>query len=418
MRSDSVKPPPSPDALIEAAERFGTPVYVHFEATVRQRCRDLVGALAGEPSRALYALKANATPALLRAIAEEGLGFDAVSPGELALLDALGIEPGRVLYTTTSPSDAELEAAAAAGALVNLDDVERLDTFGRMHPGADVCLRFNTGIGAGHHRHVVTGGKEAKFGIPMEAAGQAREVARRHGLRVVGLHQHAGSGVSDPEDLWPAVRALVEIAPRFPDLRFVNAGGGLGVPYRPGEAAVDLGRLRTGVVRPALDALAAAGHPGVEVWVEPGRFVVAESGALVARVHTLKPTADRTFAGTDSGFNQLLRPTLYDSYHALANLSNPGGPLRTYDVVGNVCESGDLFARQREVQELRRGDLLAILDAGAYGLAMASTYNLRPLPAEVVVRPGGELELVRARLSPAELAARALASDLAGVAKG
>ncbi len=224
--------------------------------------------------------------------------------------------------------------------------------------------------------------------------------------------------MSDPEDLWPAVRALVEIAPRFPDLRFVNAGGGLSIPYRPGEAAVDLGRLRTGVVERALDALAAAGHPEAEVWVEPGRFVVAESGALVTRVHTLKPTADRTFAGTDSGFNQLLRPTLYDSYHALANLSNPDGPLRTYDVVGNVCESGDLFARQREVQELQRGDLLAILDAGAYGLAMASTYNLRPLPAEVVVRPGGELELVRARLSPAELAARALASDLAGVAKG
>ncbi len=159
MHPDSVKLPPHPDVLIEAAERFGTPVYVHFEATVRQRCRDLMGALDGTRSRALYALKANATPALLRAVADEGLGFDAVSPGELALLDALGVDPARVLYTTTSPSDAELQAAAAAGALVNLDDVERLDTFGRMHPGADVCLRFNTGIGAGHHRHVVTGGR-------------------------------------------------------------------------------------------------------------------------------------------------------------------------------------------------------------------------------------------------------------------
>lgn len=410
----SVKPPHRPDVLREAAERFGTPLYVHFEATVRERCRALVGALDGLPTRALYALKANATPALVRAVADEGLGFDAVSPGELALLSALGVPAGRVLYTATSASDAELEGAAASGALVNLDDVERVEAFGRIAPGADVCLRFNTGIGAGHHRHVVTGGKEAKFGIPLDQTGAAADAAARHGLRVVGLHQHAGSGIADPADLWPAAQALVALSGRFPDLRFVNVGGGLAIPYRPDGVPVDLGRLRTEVVERTLDGLAAAGHAGAEVWVEPGRYVVAESGVLVARVHTLKPTADRVFAGTDSGFNQLLRPTLYDAYHALANLSNPDGPLRTYDVVGNVCESGDLFARQREVQELRRGDLLAVLDAGAYGVAMASTYNLRPLPAEVVVRPDGRLDLVRPRLTADELAAAVLGGAVPG----
>ena len=405
MSVASVKPPPHPDVLRQAAEQFGTPLYVHFEATVQERCRALLSAFDGLPGRVLYALKANATPALVQAIADEGLGFDAVSPGELALLAALGVAPDRVLYTTTSPSDDELEAAAASGALVNLDDLERIDAFGRVAPGAEVCLRFNTGVGAGHHRHVVTGGKEAKFGIPLDGADQAAETAARHGLRVVGLHQHAGSGVADPTDLWPAVRPLVAMTGRFPDLRFVNVGGGLSVPYEPGGAAVDLERLRSAVLEPALEGLAAAGHPDAEVWLEPGRYVVAEAGVLLARVHTLKPTADRTFAGTDSGFNQLLRPTLYDAYHALANLSNPDGPLRAYDVVGNVCESGDLFARQREVQELRRGDLLAVLDTGAYGLSMASTYNLRPLPAEVVVRSDGRLDLVRPRLTPAELAA-------------
>ncbi len=406
-----VKPPPHPELLRQAAEQFGTPLYVHFEGTVRERCRALVDALGGLPVRVLYALKANATPALLRAVADEGLGFDAVSPGELALLAALGVGADRVLYTATSASDAELEAAAASGALLNLDDVERVEAFGRIAPGAEVCLRFNTGIGAGHHRHVVTGGKEAKFGIPMDRVGQVLGVAARHRLRVVGLHQHAGSGVADPADLWLAARALVEVAGGFPDLQFVNVGGGLGVPYRPGEAAVDLARLRTAVVERTLDGLAAAGHPDAEVWVEPGRYVVAESGVLVVRVHTLKPTADRVFAGTDSGFNQLLRPTLYDAYHALANLSNPDGPLRAYDVVGNVCESGDLFARQREVQELRRGDLLAVLDAGAYGVSMASTYNLRPLPAEVVVRPDGRPDLVRPRLTAVQLAAAVLGGD-------
>ena len=401
----SVKAPPQPAVLIEAAERFGTPVYVHFEATVRERCQDLKRALDGLPTRLLYALKANATPALLRIIADEGFGFDAVSPGELALLRALGVDMSRVLYTTTSVSDDELEIAATSGALLNIDDVERLDTFGSRFPGSDVCIRFNTGVGAGHHRHVVTGGKEAKFGVPMDQAETVAEVAARHGLRVVGIHQHAGSGVSEPEMLWPAVETLLETVPLFPDLEFVNAGGGLSIPYRPGETPMDPARLRSGVAQPALDALAAAGHEDASVWFEPGRYLVAESGVLVTRVHTLKTTSDRTFAGTDSGFNQLLRPTLYDAYHALANLSNPDGELRTYDVVGNVCESGDLFARQREVQELRRGDLLAVLDTGAYGVAMASTYNLRPLPAEVLVREDHQLELVRPRLSPDELAA-------------
>ena len=401
----SLKSAPQPEVLLEAADRFGTPLYVHFEATVRERCQNLKTALDGLPTRLLYALKANATPALLRIIADEGFGFDAVSPGELALLRALGVDLSRVLYTTTSASDDELEIAAHSGALLNIDDIERIDTFGSRHPGADVCIRFNTGVGAGHHKHVVTGGKEAKFGVPMDQAEEVAEVAARHGLRVVGIHQHAGSGVREPEMLWPAVETLIETAGLFPDLQFVNAGGGLSVPYHPEDTALDPARLRSGVAQPALDALAASGHGDVAIWFEPGRYLVAESGVLVTQVHTLKTTADRTFAGTDSGFNQLLRPTLYDSYHALTNLSNPDGPLHTYDVVGNVCESGDLFARQREVQELRRGDRLAVLDTGAYGVAMASTYNLRPLPAEVLVREDGQLELVRPRLSPDALAA-------------
>ena len=402
--SPDLKPAPHADALREAAERFGTPTYVYAEATVRERCRGLREALAGLPARLLYALKANPTPALLRVIADEGFGFDAVSLGEVALLRALGVPAERVLFTTTSTSTAELDAAAEAGVLLNLDDAERIATFGDRHPGAEVCVRFNPGYGAGHHRHVVTGGKEAKFGVPLDQAEAVAEAAARRGLRVVGVHQHVGSGVREAAELWPAVAALLDVAGHFPALRFVDAGGGLGVPYRPGEAALDPATLRADVARPALDRLAAAGRGGVELWFEPGRYLVAEAGVLVTRVHTLKDTGDRVFAGTDSGFNHLLRPTLYGAYHALANLSNPDGPPRPYDVVGNVCESGDLFAREREVQELRRGDLLAVLDAGAYGSSMASTYNLRPLPAEVVLRPDGALDLVRPRQTPEDVA--------------
>lgn len=417
-------PPPYAERLVEAAERFGTPLYVYAETVVRERCRRLREALAGLPVRLLYALKANACPALLRAIRAEGYGFDAVSPGEVALLRALGVPAGEILFSATSLSDAEMDAMAAAGVLLNLDDLERLERFGRRHPGAAVCVRFNPGLGHGHHRHVVTAGKEAKFGVPVEAAEAVRAVAARHGLRVVGVHQHIGSGVTDPDAMVPAADRLVEAAAALPDLRFLDLGGGFGVPYRPEEPALELGRLRALAER-TLDRLRAAragfGLGGdVEVWFEPGRYLVAEAGVLLVRVHTLKTVGEgseaRTFAGTDSGFNQLLRPTLYDAYHGLHNLSNPGGPLRRYDVVGNVCESGDLFARARLVQELRRGDLLAICDTGAYGMAMASTYNLRPLPAEAVLAADGTLRLVRRRLAPEELAASVLAAEAAAEA--
>ena len=412
--------PISADALLAIAEAFGTPTYVYDEATVRARCAALRHAMRGLPVRLLYALKANPQPALLRAIHDEGFGFDSVSPGEVALLRRLGVAPSDILYTTTSTSDDELAAAGQDGVLVNLDDVERLDAFGRLHPGAEVSVRFNPGVGAGHHRHVVTGGKESKFGVPLERAGDAVAAAARHGLRVVGLHQHMGSGVDDPAELLPAAEALLSLVPLFPDLRFLDLGGGFGVPYRPGDRPLDLVRLRTVVVEPALARLRetrGASAPPVELWFEPGRYPVAEAGVLLARVHTLKAVgeggAGRVFAGTDSGFNHLVRPALYGAYHALANLSNPEGPLRRYDVVGNICESGDLFAREREVQELRRGDVLAVLGAGAYGMAMASTYNLRPLPAEVLVTVAGEARLIRRRLTPDALA-DALLAETAG----
>lgn len=417
--------PVARETLLALAEAHGTPLYVYSEAVVRRQCRVLREAVAGLPVRFLYALKANPQPALLRVVASEGFGFDAVSPGEVALLHALGLAgedaaragAAPVLYTTTSTTDAELAAAAGLGATVNLDDAERVDAFGRLHPGADVSVRFNPGVGAGHHRHVVTGGEASKFGVPLECAADVAAAAARHGLRVVGLHLHVGSGVASFEALWPAVERVVALVPLFPEIRFVDVGGGFAVPYRPGEADLDPARLRTAVAEPALAALARVRPPGaapVELWFEPGRFLVAEAGVLLARVHTLKASGAsagaRVFAGTDSGFNHLVRPALYDAFHTVANLTNPDGPPRRYDVVGNICESGDVFARDRDVPEIRRGDVLAVLGAGAYGMTMASTYNLRPLPAEVLVDASGAARVVRARQS-AEALAQALAAE-------
>ena len=411
MQAIPIKTPDYADVLLEAAERFGTPTYVYAEGTIRRQCRRLREHLDGLPAKLLYAMKANTSPAVLRIIRDEGFGLDAVSPAELVLALRLGFAPADVLFSANNMTDEEMHAAHASGVLLNIGERSRLEAYGRAYPGADVCVRLNPKVGAGHHEHVITAGERSKFGIPVEQAADVRRVAEAHRLRIVGLHQHIGSGILDGARLWEATSVLLDAAVDFPDVRFINVGGGLGIPYRPDEAPLEAANFRSTVAEP-LRAFA-RGHlgPDVRFWFEPGRFLVAEAGTLLVRVNTLKAAYGRVYAGTDSGMGHLVRPTVYGAYHAIANLSNPGGPLKTYDVAGNICESGDLFAKERPVQEVREGDVLAILDAGAYGMAMASEYNLRPLPAEALIGTDGALRLTRRRASPAELVERLLAED-------
>lgn len=395
--------PPLPvpaDTLLAIADAVGTPTYVYSEAIVERqigRLRDLVDGL---PVDLLYAMKANASPALLALVRDAGLGVDAVSPGELALALRLGFARDRVLFSANMMSDDEMEAAHAAGVLLNVGELSRLDAYGAAHPGADVCVRLNPGVGAGHHAHVVTAGDRTKFGIALDRIGDVLDVAARRGLRIVGLHQHIGSGILDPALFAPSLDALLGAADRFPDLAFVNVGGGLGVPYHPDEAEIDADAFRA-VVGARLSAFAAR-RPGVRLRLEPGRFLVAQAGVLLARVTVVKAGA-RHFTGTDSGMNHLARPTVYGAYHGVANVTRPDAAPVTTTVTGNICETGDVFAEARDVPEPHVGDVLALLDAGAYGMAMASTYNLRPLPAEVLVRASGTWETVRRRITPEAL---------------
>ena len=411
MQATPTKTPAYADVLLDAAERFGTPTYVYAEETIRRQCGRLREHLDGLPARLLYAMKANTSPAVLRIIRDEGFGLDAVSPAELALALRLGFEPEDVLFSANNMTGEEMHAAHASGALLNIGELSRLEAYGRAYPGADVCVRLNPKIGAGHHAHVITAGERSKFGIPVEQTADVRRIAERHGLRIVGLHQHIGSGILDGARLWAAIAVLLDAAAAFPDVRFLNVGGGLGIPYRPDEAPLDGADFHATVAEPLRAFARKHLGPDVQFWFEPGRFLVAEAGVLLVRVNTLKAAYGRVYAGTDSGMGHLVRPTVYGAYHAVANLSNPGGPLKVYDVAGNICESGDLFAKGRPVQEIREGDVLAILDAGAYGMAMASEYNLRPLPAEALIAADGTLRRTRRRLSPAELAERVLAED-------
>ncbi len=387
--------------LLDIADRFGTPTYVYDESAVRAQCRKLRTLLGALPVQLLYAMKANSNPALLRIIRDEDYGVDAVSPGEMLLALRLGWSPEQILFSANMMTDEEMDAAHGAGVLLNIGELSRLERYGQAYPCSRICVRLNPRHGAGHHAHVVTAGGKTKFGIPVEQIPDVLAVAARYRLTITGIHQHIGSGILDAAQFWAAISVLLEQVKHFPDLTFVNLGGGLGVPYRPGEASLDGDAFYAQVVEP-LQRFAEA-HPGLSLRFEPGRFVVAPAGILLTTVNTVKAGSEKVFAGTDTGMNHLVRPSLYDAYHQIDNLTHPDGAQQVYDVTGNICETGDVLARDRALPTVSEGDVLAIRDAGAYGMSMASTYNLRPLPAEVLVTTSGEALLLRPRLTPEAL---------------
>lgn len=395
--------PENLDALSRVAATAKTPTVAYDEQIVRARCGEFRDAISTIPSRLLYALKANSNPTIIRLLLDEVDGFDAVSPGELELLLRLGVRARNILFSPNYMTDTEMLEAFDAGVLLNIGELSRLEQFGQAHPGSDACVRLNLWVGAGHHKYVVTGGQHSKFGIPGDQLDRVIEIADRYDLNIVGLHQHIGSGFSSASDFADSVDLLVEACKRFPEVRFLNVGGGIGIPYRFGES-----RFNLNAVSERLKTSSTAAGPDIVFWFEPGRFLVAESGTLLVSVTAVKQSGDRTFAGTNSGFNHLIRPVLYDAHHEIVNVTNPTGPLRRYDVAGNICESGDLFARNREIQEIREGDILAILDVGAYGLSMASEYNMRPFPQEVLIESSGSISTIRERMSPTQLVDRFL----------
>lgn len=377
------------------AEEHGTPLFVTAAETVRSRFRRLEDAFPG--ARIQYAAKANTNPRILALLREAGAALDTVSLGEVVAGERAGYGADRMMYTGTFPSDRELEEVLARGVRVNVDAAGDLERVAGMAPGRRVGVRVNPATGAGHHAHVVTGAESAKFGVALPRVPEAFRRARELGLRPDGLHMHIGSGILEPGPLLDAVRRLGELARHLTregaELAYVDVGGGLGVPYRPDDEPLDVHELGEGIRARLPD--------GPELVVEPGRYLVAESTVLLARVTSVKGS----FVGVDAGLQTLLRPALYDAYHHVSNLSRPGADLRPMTVVGPICETGDVLARDREIPCPVPGDLLAVHDTGAYGYSMASRYNSRPLPAEVLV-DGAAAELIREREELTDLFAR------------
>lgn len=369
------------DELLDVAERHGS-AFVYDLDTVATQMGSL-RALA-PVSRVMYAMKANAHPAVLRAVRRGGGGFECVSPGEIERLESVfdDLRSDEILFTPNFAPRADYAFALERGILLTLDALHPLRHWPDLFAGREVMLRVDPGWGSGHHEKVVTGGRHSKFGIPHFEIDEARVLVARIGAKVIGLHTHSGSGILDPHHWTRVGERLAELAESFPEVRIVNVGGGLGVPDREGLHPLPLEALERGL------AELGARHPHLEFWVEPGRFIVSEAGVLLGRITQIKGKRGLRYIGLTVGMNSLIRPALYGAYHPIVNLTRLDRPPEgTAQIVGPICESGDRLGTDRPFPESREGDVVLIAHAGAYGRVMASEYNLRA-PADEVVLPG------------------------------
>ncbi len=389
--------------LIELAQKFGTPLYVYNGDMIEKRYNDLLNHITWPKLKILYAMKANYNPSVLKLIHQLGGSLDTVSPAEIILGKKAGFTSGNILYTANNMTDSEVNDVHASGVLLNIGSLSRLEKYGKRFPGSKVCLRFNPDVVAGAHKKIQTGGKLTKFGILLEDVGVVKKISETYDLKIVGLHEHTGSGIDDTNAVYKSIHNLLSIAGHrnFPNLEFIDFGGGFQVPFEPDEERIDYPKLGGEIGRIFKDYCVEYGKD-LEMYFEPGKFIVAESGYMLVTVNTLKDNRGRLIAGTDSGFPQLIRPMFYDAYHHIVNLSNVNGNERNYDVCGNICETGDRFAEQRPISEIREGDILSIENAGAYCYAMGGVYNLRAMPAEVFIYKD-DIKLARKRLTNEEL---------------
>jgi len=391
-------------SVSELAQRFDTPLYVISESRIRENYRRLYNVLANNyrKIRIFYAMKANSNLEVLKILKKEGAYVDTVSPGEVFTALTAGFPPEHILFTGTSVRNDELRFIIGSNVTVNVDSLSQLDRLLTMTTPKVLSVRINPEIGAGHHSHVITAGKNSKFGLWEDDALAAYTQAKKVGVERFGIHMHVGSGVLNVEAFLMALDKLLSIARKVHDkigidFEFVDVGGGLGVPYKPAENELDLKLFGDEVLSLFKNKIAEYGFEEPAFCVEPGRYLVSDASILLTSVNTVKTTPFKKFVGIDAGFNTLVRPTMYGSYHHILVANRLEAPEEeVYDVVGPICESGDALAKDRLLPKVEEGDLLAVLNAGAYGFAMSSQYNSRPRAAEVLVKDG-EYRLVRER---------------------
>jgi len=393
-------------SAIELVKKFESPLYVYSKKIIKKRFEDLKNAIIYPNIRIYYAMKANSNLRILEILKNEGAYVETISPEEVMIALKAGFKKEKILFTGINLSIPDMEFAYKNKILPNLGSLLQLKSFGERFPNSNVAIRINPDFGSGHHEHVVTGGRESKFGIFCSKENKdylkdINKICKKHNLKIIGIHAHIGSGVLEEKKYLKLAEIILEIAKDFPYLEFVNIGGGIGVPYRKDESPFDIKSFGVEISK-AMEEFVRKYGKQVQLAIEPGRYIVAEARTLLVSVNDIKETPKFKFVGVDSGFNHLIRPLAYGSYHEIINASNVEDEKEEVVIAGYICESGDVFTRsekaieKRQISKVDIGNILAIMNAGAYGFTMSSNYNSRPRPAEVMVCDG-KAHLIRRR---------------------
>jgi len=379
----------------ELVNSFDTPLYVYDAEIIDRQYSRLKQAFSSCKTRINFACKALNNVKVMRHLHDLGACLDTVSIQEVWLGLKAGFTPEEIIYTPNCVSMEEIDLAVKEGVMINIDNISILEQFGLKYGNTvPICIRINPHVMAGGNINISTGHIDSKFGISIYQMRHVDRVVKNTGLNVIGLHMHTGSDIVDVDIFLRAADILFEQAEHFPDLTFIDFGSGFKVPYKPDDYSTDIEELGEKLTARFKEFCTEYGRE-LELWFEPGKFLVSQAGTFLVKVNVLKQTTAAMFVGVDSGLNHLIRPMLYNGYHHITNVSNPEGALRLYTVVGYICET-DTFGWDRKLNEVREGDILAFNNAGAYGMTMASNYNSRFRPAEVLIK-NGKAELIRRR---------------------
>lgn len=370
--------------LLDLANKYGSPLYVYDTDIMASQYKRITDAFDKvELVQLNYAVKALSNINILRFFKNLGAGLDTVSIQEVNLGLSVGVAPEKIIYTPNGVSLEEIENVAKKGVQINIDNLSILELFGQKHPEIPVCIRINPHIMAGGNSKISVGHIDSKFGISVHQVPHIKRVVENTGMHINGIHMHTGSDILDIDTFLRATEILFDVAKKFKTIDFIDFGSGFKVPYKEGDISTDIEQLGIQLSE-RFNSFCKDFGKKVTLMFEPGKFLVSKAGYFLAKVNVVKQTTSTVFAGIDSGFNHLIRPMMYDSYHHITNISNPNGRARYYSVVGYICET-DTFGSNRRISEISEGNILCFENAGAYCFSMASNYNSRYRPAEVMI---------------------------------